>query len=582
LDLPQITAGCAHDTVILLKGLAMFRSVVAATLLAAIAASPALAADIDLTSKIERVTVYPDGAVVTRTGKATLLAGASQVVLRGLPATIDPASIRVEGQGTAAFAIGAVDVRVVPGDARPVVDAALEAKLKVLREEREGVAGRISAATGKKAAIERFAQSGPDKLGNDGKAMPVSDWASAWDAIGSGLAKVNDELRLANTRQRDLDGEIAALERARPPAPRPGAPKRDVVIAIEAAGPATADLAISYRISGAGWQPAYEAKLVTGTRPKVELSRRAEVRNSTGEDWSDVALNVSTVRAARGTAAPELLPVQISFFDPELYARRAQEMAASTMRQRSAPKPMMAPGVAADAEKREAAPAPEPVQAEITTATLEAGAFQASFAVPGKVTLSADGSMKALTLSQRSFDPSLLARTTPELDATAYLEAAFINEEEAPLLPGTVALHRDGTFIGRGRIGLVAPGDKVELGFGADDRIIVKRAPVKRRENEPGWLGQSKTDVREFRTLVRNLHPVPMKITVTDRLPYTENTAITVEQLPQTTPPTEKQVGDRRGVISWTFDAAPGSEKDIRLAYRLKWPGDREVRFEQK
>ena len=561
----------------------MLRPVVAATLFVA-AATPALAADIDLASKIERVTVYPDGAVVTRNARASLMAGTSQVVLRGLPATIDPASIRVEGQGNAAFAIGAVDVRVVPGEARPVVDAALEAKLKTLREEREGVLGRISAATGKKAAIERFAQSGPDKLGNDGKAMPVSDWTSAWDAIGSGLARVNEELRLGTARQRELEGEIAALERARPPASRPGAPKRDVVIALEAAGPATADLAISYRISGAGWKPAYEAKLVTGQKPKVELARRAEVRQSTGEDWSDVALSVSTVRAARGTAAPDLLPIQISFFDPELYARRAQEMAANAQRQRAAPMATMKAAPALDGAVAAAAPAPapEPVQAEVVTATLEAGAFQASFAVPGKVTLPADGSMKALTLSQRIVDPALLARTTPELDATAYLEATFVNEEEAPLLPGTVALHRDGTFIGRGRIGLVATGDKVELGFGADDRITVKRVPVKRRENEPGWLGQTKTEVREFRTLVRNLHPVPMKITVTDRLPYTENSAITVEQLPQTTPPTEKQVGDKRGVLSWTFDAAPNSEKDIRLAYRLKWPGDREVRFEQK
>lgn len=560
----------------------MLRPVVAATLLAAIAAFPALAADIDLASRIERVTVYPDGAVVTRTGKASLLAGASQVVLRGLPATIDPASIRIEGQGSAAFAIGAVDVRVVPGEARPVVDAALEAKLKTLREEREGVADTISAATAKKAAIERFAQTGPDKLGNDGKAMPVSDWTSAWDAIGSGLVKVNDELRLANTRQRDLDAEIAALERARPPAPRPGAPKRDVVIALDASGPATADLAISYRISGAGWQPAYEAKLVTGARPRIDLVRRAEVRQSTGEDWSDVALSVSTVRAARGTAAPELLPVQISFFDPELLQRELQQRQ-KALRERLETSARRAQSFSdGNAAPLAAAPAPEPVAAEIVTATLEAGAFQASFAVPGKVTLGADGSMKALTLSQRSVDPALLARTTPELDATAYLEAAFLNEEEAPLLPGMVALHRDGTFIGRGRIGLVATGDKVELGFGADDRIIVKRAPVKRRENEPGWLGQTKTDVREFRTLVRNLHPSPMKITVMDRLPYTENSAITVEQLPQTTPPTEKQVGDKRGVMSWTFEAAPNVEKEIRLAYRLKWPGDREVKFEQK
>ncbi len=75
------------------------------------------AAEIELPTRIDRVTVYPDGAVVTRLGKAELLQGASQIVLRGLPATIDPASIRVEGKGSAGFSVGAVDVRLAP--ARP-------------------------------------------------------------------------------------------------------------------------------------------------------------------------------------------------------------------------------------------------------------------------------------------------------------------------------------------------------------------------------------------------------------------------------------------------------------------------------
>jgi uncharacterized protein (TIGR02231 family) len=126
----------------------------------------------------------------------------------------------------------------------------------------------------------------------------------------------------------------------------------------------------------------------------------------------------------------------------------------------------------------------------------------------------------------------------------------------------------------------VAPGDKVALGFGADDKLKVTRAPVRRRENEPNWLGQTRTDLREFRTVVKSLHAQPVKVTVTERIPYSESSAITVESLTaQTTPPTEKQVGDKRGVSAWTFDLAPGAEKEIKVAYRIKWPGDREVTY---
>jgi uncharacterized protein (TIGR02231 family) len=226
---------------------------------------------------------------------------------------------------------------------------------------------------------------------------------------------------------------------------------------------------------------------------------------------------------------------------------------------------------------QKAAPA---VAAEVQTAQVEAGAYQASFQVPGRASIPQDGSSRTVVLSQARVEPTLTARVTPELEETAYLEAAFTHEEAAALLPGAVALHRDGSYIGRGRLGLVAPGDKVELGFGADDKLKVSRAPVRRRENEPTWLGQTRTDLREFRTIVKSLHAQPVKVTVSERIPFSESTAITVETIPaQTTPPTEKQVGDKRGVSAWTFDLAPGTEKEIKVAYRIKWPGDREVTY---
>lgn len=537
------------------------------------------AAEIELATRIDRVTVYPDGAVVTRLGKAELMQGASQIVLRGLPATIDPASIRVEGRGSAGFSVGAVDVRLAPGEARPVLDTVIEGKLKTLREEKETLAGRIAAIEAKRATIERFGQTGPDKLGPDGKALAVADWPAVFEAIGTALVKVHEELRGVRARAADVEGEIAALERAKPQMGRPGAPRRDVAIAVEVPAPLAAEFSVSYRVTGANWTPQYEARLLTagaGGKPGIDLVRRAELRQRTGEDWSDVALTLSTTRSAGGTRAPDLTPVQVMFFEPPvLYeARRA-----------TAPAPMAAARAKAEADAQAEASqrtvaAPAPVAAEPQTATVEAGAYQASFQVPGRATIPQDGSSKTVLLSQAKAEPALTARIVPELEEKAYLEASFVHEDAAPLLPGVVALHRDGSYIGRGRIGLVAPGDKVELGFGADDKLKVTRAPVRRRENEPNWLGQSRTDLREFRTVVKSLHAQPVKVTVTERIPFSESSAITVESLPaQTTPPTEKQVGDKRGVSAWTFDLAPGGEKEIKVAYRIKWPGDREVTY---
>ena len=565
------------------------RSHIAAALI--LAPGLAAAAETELSSRIDRVTVFPDGAVVTRLGKTNLLQGASQIVLRGLPATIDPASIRVEGKGDGTFSVGAVDVRITPGDARPVLDTVLEEKLRTLRDEKEKLSGQIGAIESKRATIERFAQVGPDKLGPDGKALPVADWPAVFEAIGTALVKVQDELRGTRNRLSNVEAEIAALERARPQAGRPGAPKRDIAIAVEAPQPVAAEFTVTYRVTGANWTPTYEARLTTtGEKPEIALTRRAEIRQRSGEAWDDVALTLSTTRSTGGTRAPDLTPMQVAFFEPQIMAEaraRAQALARKAEAEKAAPASALqrrAAGMAVPA-----APAPEDslakpvIAADVTEAAIEAGAYQANFQVPGRATIPQDGNSKTVTLTQRKAEATLAARTVPELEQKAYLEAGFTHDEEAPLLAGRIALHRDGTYVGMGQFNLVAPGDKVELGFGADDRIKVSFAPVKRRENEPSWLGQTRTDLREFRTVVKSLHAKPVKVTVLERIPFSESSGITVETIAaQTTPPTEKQVGDRRGVASWTFDLAAGAEKEIKLAYRIKWPGDRELSYEEQ
>ena len=552
------------------------RTVIAAAAVACALTGPSWAAEIEAASKVNTVTVYPDGASVTRVAIVELPTGASTIVLKGLPATIDPASLRVAGKATGALSIGAVETRAAPGNPRPVIDAALEEKIKALREKRDIAAARMEAMERTRAMIRRYSEASPEKLSPDGKAMDAANWPAAWAAVVEQLTKVNEDIRVLAAQLRDTDGEIAALERARPRPPRPGAPVVDVTIALEAGAASKAELAVTYRVAGASWRPLYDARLDTGGKGKkasLELVRRAAVTQRTGEPWDDVTLIVSTVRVARGAAAPELMTSRVLLRPPPRpveYGRRERAAPAA-----GAPQP--APPVLAEPKM---ADKPDLVEdAREQQAQVQGGAFQASFGVPGRVTIPADGATKTFRISGTTVAPQLLIKTVPLLNPTAYLQASFTNAEEAPLLPGPVNIHRDGTFVGRSALPMVAQGDKVELSFGADDQVKVTRVPVARRQAEPGFLGSSRTDTAEFKTVVKNLHDFPIKITVVDRIPVSEVNTITVEMLDQTTKPTEATVEDRRGVMSWTYEYAAGEQKEIRLAYRVKWPSDREVMY---
>jgi len=548
----------------------------AISLIAFTAAFPAIAGETDVVSRIDAVTIYPDAAIVTRLAEVDAPAGDSVLTFGNLPLGLDPDSLRVEGSALAALTIGSVETHVAPVEAGPGDDA-LTTKLADLRLQRAATQTTIDALQGKRAMIVRFSQSGPEKLSPESKPLDVAEWSAAWDAVGAALAKVSADLTPALDKARVLDEQIAALEAQRQ-APRPQAARRVVTVAVNAAAAAHAALSLSYRVAGVGWTPLYDAALKTdeAAGPSLTLTRRAAISQSTGEDWNDVALTVSTARVARAVDVVDLPGQRIDFWQPVVsemsVARPAAKRAAAP-----ADKPALAEAPPAPPTYALDGAAPQPIAAQDAAAQLQASAYTAAFKAPGRVTLASDGSQKSIVLGRAVIQPTLSVKTAPSVDPVAYVEAHFVDSEDAPILPGRVAIIRDGAFVGEGHVGFVAPGDGVDLGFGGDDKVRVDRAPVNRKENEPTWYNQTKIETREFLTNVKNLHAFPVKVQVIDRAPVSENTAIVVELAPATTPPTDKQVGDKRGVMSWTLDLKPGEAKDVRLAYRMKWPADREV-----
>ena len=211
-------------------------------------------------------------------------------------------------------------------------------------------------------------------------------------------------------------------------------------------------------------------------------------------------------------------------------------------------------------------------------AAADVSGFQVVFKIPGRVSLGASEGAKSLRVSSASIAPDLAVRAVPVLDPTAFLEASFKQAEDAPLLPGRVAIYRDGVFVGRGQMPNAGKGEPVRLGFGADDKVKIERTVVKRNEGSAGLIvTTSKTDERSFKTTVRNGHDFPIKIAIEDQLPVSENEEIQVEMLPSTTPPTATNLRDKRGVLEWAFEAKPGEVKDIAFAWRVRWPKDKGV-----
>jgi uncharacterized protein (TIGR02231 family) len=217
--------------------------------------------------------------------------------------------------------------------------------------------------------------------------------------------------------------------------------------------------------------------------------------------------------------------------------------------------------------------------AEERQAVADTGGFQAVFRIPGRVSVATNEGAKSFRISTGTIAPDLLVRTAPALDTAAFLEASFKQAEEAPLLPGRIALYRDGIFVGRGQMTLTPKDEIVRLGFGVDDKIKVARALLRRSEGTSGLLSTSKVDEREFRITVRNGHDTAIRVVVEEQLPVSEIDEVKVEMLPPTTAPTERDTRNRRGVLAWNFSAGAGELHEIVLGWRVRWPASRSVVF---
>jgi uncharacterized protein (TIGR02231 family) len=540
----------------------------------------ALAADVPATSKIEAVTVFPAGAEITRTAKVKLPAGEHTIILTDLPPTANPASIRVEGRATGKLEIGSVDSRVL---SIPRTDAALtaterkkiEVEIETLKDAKTVLNSQVQTAETQKALITNMTTL-PQRPAPAAGQATGENWSQLLALIGSSMADVHKTILETQIKMREIDRKIADLSKKLAEVAPAQDSRLEVKVFANAGAALDADLVVRYQVAAAGWQPQYDARLTTGTKalpPKLQLTRRAMISQRTGEAWENIALTLSTARPSASSMAPGLQPMTVDFQPDRPPVPVAMPAPAAAPMTRS-----MAPrGTVEDAAgltgRQEKAKMDEVVEQR---AQIEASPFQALYILPGQLTVAATGEPKRVVIDTADLEPTLVVRATPKVEAKAYLYAKLTLPKTTPYLPGAVALFRDQTFVGNGRLPMLTPGEEHELGFGADDAVRIKYANTDEKRSETGIISSSRNDARNFRITMTNKHERPISITITDQLPVSNNQEIKVEMTakPQ---PSKRDVEDKRGVIAWDDTLKPDEEKVIDFGYKITWPAAKQI-----
>ena len=547
------------------------RTITIALFLATTSLTPVFAADITAQSRIDAVTVFPQGAEVTRIAEARLDPGEHTLIFEGLPAELAPETLRVEGAGSAGIEIGSVDSRLAysADDGRDEDRRRIEKDIEALSDERAALDQAIADAEYQKGLMQDLASATLTQKPKEGETriLDAQGLAGVLDLVGTKLASLGKTVLDARLRQREIDRLSEDLHKKLGSLAPREAQRLKVSVHLTAAQQTEGTFRLRYRIQNAGWQPIYDARLgemgKDGKAP-IELVRRADVAQSTTENWDGVALTLSTARPLGATAAPDLFPMAIEGFEEgrrENYTARAAGNAEP-------------PALSEDLERADDKDLRDRTLAQQKQAMVAVAGFQALYGIVGRVTVDNTGTAKKVRISTDRIVAKLSALAAPKLDPNAYLTAAFTLSGETPLLPGPVMLYREGVFMGEGALPMLSPGEESKLGFGADDLVKVKRIEVKRRTAEEGLLSTSNVDERAFDITVKNLHQAEIPITILDQMPYSTAGQITVDTRSGMTPPTVRDYERRRGVLAWNIVLAPHGIEVIKHGYKVSWPRD--------
>lgn len=509
-------------------------------------------------TNVSAVTVYPEGAQITRTGAFDVPAGRHRLVLLGTPKSDDVGyqiatmQFRADRLSQTALISRYADVpwRDYVGEAVKQVEERIEdieTRIQLVEDQADTARLKAQAAGHTITFLTNLgrnvgsAESDPENLRSI--ARMVGD--ETLDAENTAQA-AELEARETETQLAELEAELETAH-ADLAALVPEADER-IFIAVDviAEEDTNGTLSLSYlTYETASWQPAYVFDLKTGNTPKVQIKRSVFVAQTTGEDWNDIALSVSTLQP-----------------DDQSTASRIRTKRRSI---REKPKTLEEPVVEAPVVVEETArswnPSAASVQGTGTTYTL-----------PVPISISSGYGAVELELDSMSQSAELFALANPSRDDTAYRTARFTNPYAQNLISSEYARwHVDGVLVAIDASPEIGPREEVELGFGPLYALTLKHQILGRRSGDVGLISRSNERVERAQIHIENLSDQTWPLRLLESVPFSEQDDLNITWSANPSP-AEENVDNRRGVLAWEMELAPGQAETIQIETELNWP----------
>jgi hypothetical protein len=259
-------------------------------------------------SKIEKVTLYTNGAQVSRKASCTVAAGKTELLFSGISPDIDKQSIQVKGDGK--FTILSVTHQI-----NYLNEQTRRQEIAKVEQQNYALLQKITVERNLQAILVKEEQmlDKNQSIGSSNNGVKTVDLKEAVDFQRARLTDIY-------TKRLEIDGNLQRLDstikknnlQLKALLQPKNYHTSEILVTVQSTSQSAASFDVKYFIQKAGWYATYDVNVKDISHP-IDLGFKANVYQNSGEDWKDVKLTISNGNPKENGVAPTLQPWYLRF-----------------------------------------------------------------------------------------------------------------------------------------------------------------------------------------------------------------------------------------------------------------------------
>ncbi|WP_113922623.1 mucoidy inhibitor MuiA family protein [Cognataquiflexum aquatile] len=209
----------------------------------------------------------------------------------------------------------------------------------------------------------------------------------------------------------------------------------------------------------------------------------------------------------------------------------------------------------------------QPEESQIIATVIKENQTTVEIEVEKPYSITSNGEKLLVDLKKYDLDAIYEYYAIPKIEKDAFLMAKITDWEKYSFLQGEANLYFEETFIGKSILEAGGLQDTLSISLGRDKSIAISREKVD-QFSQKKTVGTNINESRGYRITIKNNKSQKINLTVFDQVPVSivGDVIVSVGELSQGI----KE--DQTGIITWKFELAPTTQKQIEFRYEVKYP----------